>query len=100
MREAFVSSGTAEVVKSYEEIVNWVQKNRQFSAAAKEAFATDADGWLVAYVKANPGCSVVTQEVLNPDIKWKVPIPNICEALGIKYADTFGMLRELGFNLK
>ncbi len=100
MGEAFVSSGTPEVVEAYEEIVNWVQSNSQFSPAAKAAFASDPDGWLVAYVKASPECVLVTQEVFNGQIKWKVPIPNICKALGIRYLDTFGMLRELGFNLK
>ncbi len=100
MAEAFANSGTSEVVKAYEEIVNWVQRNSQFTPPAKEAFATDPDGWLVAYVKASHGTVLVTQEVYKPGMKWKVPIPNICNAFGIKYTDTFAMLRELGFNLK
>ncbi len=100
MKEAFDNSGTADVVKAYERIVNWVQESGQFTPAAKEAFATDPDGWLVAYVAAHSGRIVVTQEVFNSNIKWKVPIPNICRGLGIKYVDTFEMLRELGFNLK
>ncbi|MCK4783673.1 MAG: DUF4411 family protein [Desulfobacteraceae bacterium] len=38
----------------------------------------------------------MTHEVLYPDIRRKVPIPNVCEAFGLSYVDTFEMLRELG----
>lgn len=100
MQEAFADSSGIGVVNAYGDVINWVQNNAQFSPAAKAAFATDPDGWLVAYVKVNPGSVLVTQEVYKKDIKWKVPIPNICNAFGINYIDTFGMLRELGFNLK
>jgi hypothetical protein len=37
----------------------------------------------------------VTHEILAPDAKKRVPIPNICEPVGIRYVDTFAMLREL-----
>ena len=75
--------------------MEWVQSQNQFSDAAKADFASSADGWLVAYARAN-GCLVVTQEVLNPDVKRKVPIPNLCKAFDVRWIDTFAMFRNLG----
>ena len=75
--------------------MTWVQAQDQFSDAAKADFATGADGWLVAYAKSK-GLIVVTHEVLDPSIKRKVPIPNVCEAFSVNYVDTFEMLRQLG----
>jgi len=75
--------------------MGWVQVRSQFSDAAKADFANGADGWLVAFAKSK-GRIVVTHEVLDPNIRRKVPIPNVCNAFGVNYVDTFAMLRELG----
>ncbi len=93
--DAFTSTDEGDIIVSYSEVMGWVQAQDQFSDAAKADFAAGADGWLVAYTKAK-GCIVVTHEVLYPDIRRKVPIPNVCEAFGLSYVDTFEMLRELG----
>ena len=92
---AFMSTDSPEVIDGYGELMRWVQSQNQFSDAAKADFASGADGWLVAYARAN-GCVVVTQEVLNPDVKRKVPIPNVCRAFNVPWIDTFTMLRNLG----
>jgi len=75
--------------------MTWVQAQDQFSDAAKAKFANDPDGWIVAYAKAKEHI-VVTPEVLDPNIRRKVPIPNVCDAFGVTYVDTFEMLRQLG----
>ena len=62
---------------------------------AKTEFASGADGWLIAYAKVND-CVLVTQEVLRPNVKNKVPIPNVCRAFSVPYIDTFEMIRALG----
>ena len=93
--DAFASTDEEDVIEFYSEVMSWVQAQDQFSDAAKADFATGADGWLVAYAKST-GCIVVTHEVLNPNIIRKVPIPNVCEAFGVDYHDTFKMLRQLG----
>jgi hypothetical protein len=92
---AFVPTDGPEVIDGYRELMEWVQSQDQFFDAAKADFASGADGWLVAYARAN-GCVVVTQEVLNPDVKRKVPIPNVCRAFNVPWIDTFTMLRNLG----
>jgi len=53
----------------------------------------------VAYAMAQKGRVVVTHEVLRPDVRTRIPIPNVCEPFHIRYIDTFAMLRELGARL-
>ena len=92
---AFASTDEEDVIQSYSEVIGWVQAQEQFLDAAKADFAAVEDGWLVAYARAK-GYIVVTHELPAIDARSKVPIPNVCEALGVSYADTFAMLRELG----
>ena len=93
--DAFASTDEEDVIESYSEVMSWVQAQDQFLDAAKADFAAVADGWLVAYAKAK-GYIIVTHELPATDARSKVPIPNVCEALGVSYVDTFAMLRELG----
>lgn len=92
---AFASTDEVDVTSCYTAVMGWVYAQDQFSDAAKADFADGADGWLVAYARSE-GCIIVTHEVLDPGIKRKVPIPNVCEAFGVSYIDTFEMLRQLG----
>lgn len=98
LSDAFASTDEPGVIQVYGDLMAWVQAQSQFTDAAKTDFASGADGWLVAYAKVN-GCVVVTQEVFDPVIKRKVPIPNMCQAFGVPYIDTFDMLRKLGIKL-
>jgi hypothetical protein len=93
---ATLFKGTADkrVADTYRDILSWVQNQPQFIQAAKEEFARGADGWVIAYAKVN-GYIVVTHEVLAPNAKKKVPMPNVCAQFGVKYCNTFEMLREL-----
>lgn len=91
----FDSTDEVGIIESYGEIVNWVQSQNQFTDAAKAEFARGADGWLVAYARVK-GSIAVTQEVLAPEAKIKVKIPNVCQAFNVPYIDTFEMLRRLG----
>lgn len=96
--EAFVSTDDTDVISAYQDIMNWVNEQDQFKDEAKAEFADCADGWLVAYAKVTESV-IVTHEQLNPQIKRRVPIPNVCEAYGVRYVDTFTMLRELDVRL-
>jgi hypothetical protein len=93
--KAFCSTDHADVIESYRQVMTWVQKQAQFSDAAKADFAKGADGWLVAYATAKRRI-IVTHEVPAPDARKKVPIPNVCQQFHVRWVDTFGMLRELG----
>lgn len=98
--EWFASTDDTGVIQAYAELMQWAQAQKQYLDAAKEEFASDhgADAWLVAYAKAR-GCTIVTHEQVDPRIKRKIPIPNVCQAFGLSYLDTFEMLRALGVRL-
>jgi Domain of unknown function (DUF4411) len=90
----FADTDDPAIIGWFGQIMAWIQSRPQFSTAAKAEFATKADGWLVAYARAF-GCTVVTLEIANPNIQRKVPIPNLCDAFGVDYTNTFDMLRAL-----
>ena len=82
------------VIDAFRDMVTWVNSESQFTQAAKAEFAVAADGWVIAYAKAN-GLIVVTHEEYAPDVKKKVPIPNVCLEFDVKYVNTFEMLEDL-----
>ena len=90
----FKGTADIDVANAYRQMVNWAQAEQQFTPQAKAAFAAVADGWVVAYAKAN-GLIVVTHEEFAPDAQKKVPIPNVCLEFEVAYCNTFKMLREL-----
>jgi hypothetical protein len=84
----FASSDDPSVTGEFAQILACVQGQAQFFPEAKAEFAADTDGWLIAFAKAR-NLVLVTQEVLSRDARRKVPIPNVCEAFGVTYVDTF-----------
>ncbi len=92
--ELFASSAEEGTVQAFSKMMTWVQNNGNFRQSAKEEFARVADGWLVAYAEVH-GLIVVTHEVFDPNIRKKVPIPNVCRQFGVPWLDTFSMLRSL-----
>lgn len=97
---AFASTNDSDVLTQYAEIMKWSQRQSQYSLAAKAEFARaeNADPWLVAYALVK-GCTVVTHEVGDTNIKRKIPIPNVCDAFEVDYTDTYHMLRSLRISL-
>ncbi|HUO06618.1 MAG TPA: DUF4411 family protein [Candidatus Binataceae bacterium] len=96
----FVSTGEAEILQAYRQIMRWAQAQSQYSNGAKAEFADErnADAWLIAYAQAR-GAVVVTHEVPDSKIKKKIPIPNVCKAFSVPFIDSFAMLRALGVKL-
>lgn len=92
---SFAVSGEQEVVRVFAEMQGWVQAESQYLPAAKDEFARTADGWLAAYAKVH-GCVVVTNEAYDPNIRRRVPLPNLCKQYDVAYANTVDMLRGLG----
>ncbi|MEM1724235.1 MAG: DUF4411 family protein [Thermoplasmata archaeon] len=96
----FYSTQSDQVFQEYQNIVKLVQEDDQYSPSAKEDFMKDdnADPWLIAYAKCYSS-TIVTQEVYRPNAKSKVPIPNVCVKLNVKWIDLFTMLKLLRFKL-
>lgn len=90
----FHDSTAAEVSTAFGEIMLWVQRNPQYFDRAKAKFATEADGWLVAYAMVN-GTVVVTNELPRPESRSRVLLPDVCAQFEVPYQGTFSMLREL-----
>jgi hypothetical protein len=90
----FASTDAPAVLDVYGQIVAWVEAQPQFRPEAKTEFLASADGWLIAYAKAN-GLVLVTHEQPAPAARQTVPIPNVCSAFQVLFVDTFEMLRAL-----
>ena len=93
--DSFAFSREQEVVYVFSDMQRWVQTNAQFLPAAKDDFARTADGWLAAYAKTHDA-TVVTNEVFDPNVRRRVPLPNLCRQFGIAFSNTVDMLRGLG----
>ncbi len=91
----FLGTGDSSVISTYTEIMLWVQRNPQYFDQAKAKFATEADGWLVAYAMTHDAI-VVTNEQPHPEAKNRVMLPDVCNQFDVIYYDTFFMLKELG----
>lgn len=90
----FASTNDTEVFPYYGQAVSWVQSQVRFLPQAKAEASDKADTWLVAHARAK-GQVLVTFEKANPATKKKVPLPDLCDALGVENISLFEMLREL-----
>ena len=93
-RGFFLDTGGENVVSAYEEVMLWVQRNPQYYDPAKANFATEADGWLVAYALAHGGI-VITNEQSRRESKSRILLPDVCDNFNVTYRDAFHMLRKL-----
>ena len=98
-REFFLDTSGEDIVSAYEEVMLWVQRNPQYLDPAKAKFATEADGWLVAYAMADGGM-VITNEQSRPESKSRILLPDVCDNFNIEYRDAFHMLRKLNIRFE
>lgn len=92
--EFFLDTSEQAVADAYGQVMLWVQRNTQYFDQAKAKFATEADGWLVAYAMVH-GVAVVTNEQPRPQSRNRVLLPDACVQFNVTYRDTFTMLRDL-----
>ncbi len=95
----FPTTATQPIADAYTQLIDWVEENPQFTAAARADFARGADGWLAAYAMVH-SAAVVTNEASAPDARRKVPLPDLCNQFQIRCVNTFDMLRRLGARLE
>jgi len=88
----------SEILVKYAKLMQWASSQEQYLQNAKDEFAQveNADPWIIATALVN-NFTIVTHEVLDTQIKKKIPIPNVCKAFNITYIDTFELLRKLSF---
>lgn len=90
----FMDTGEEAVTTAYGDVMLWVQRNPQYFDQAKAKFATEADGWLVAYAMVH-GVTVITNEQPRPQSRNRILLPDVCAQFKVLYRDTFAMLNEL-----
>ena len=90
----FKDTDEEAVLNAYGAIMLWVQRNPQYFDQAKAKFATEADGWLVAYAMVH-GVTVITNEQSRPQSRNRILLPDVCAQFNVIYKDTFAMLHEL-----
>ena len=91
----FHDSNADDVNAAFADVMLWVQRHGQYFDRAKAKFATEADGWLVAYAMVHRTV-VVTNEQPRPDSRNRVLLPDVCVQFRVPFQDTFVMLRTLG----
>ena len=87
----FMDTGEQAVTAAYGDVMLWVQRNPQYFDQAKAKFATEADGWLVAYAMVH---AVITNEQPRPQSRNRILLPDVCAQFNVVYRDTFAMLNE------
>jgi hypothetical protein len=96
--EFFLATDSQEVLEAFSEVMLWAQRSSQYTEPAKAKFATEADGWLVAYASVHKGI-VVTNEQPRPDAKSRILLPDVCRQFKVEHHNTFMMLKELKVRL-
>lgn len=91
--QEFFFPADAATLTSLAAVVEW-SRRQSFRQSAIALFADDADAYLVAHAHAH-GHTVVTLEQPSDGVRL-VKIPNACVGLGVKYINTFELLRREG----
>lgn len=87
-----LSVDDAETQRAFADIVNQLAGSPYLQAGI-DRFLAGADPWLVAKAQVT-GARLITHEVKNLEARRKVPIPNVCEPLGVAWENTFEFLRR------
>lgn len=86
---------TQDVQEANRRVVAHVEGRRgHYTDAAIANFMDGADPWLIAYCLAG-GHTLVGHERPEPNARRKVKIPDVCDALGVTWMDSFDALRQL-----
>ena len=96
-KDFFIEEDT-HTISALSSVSQWANLNSVYSDAAKNQFVSVADSWLVAEALAQ-SCTVVTFEKSQPNCKTRVKIPDVCDALGIKYCSLNDAFRALGVTI-
>lgn len=89
----FFFAADAATLTSLAATIEW-SRRQSFRQSAISLFADDADAYLVAHAHAH-GHTVVTLEQPSDGAR-QIKIPNACVGLGVKYINTFELLRREG----
>ena len=83
-----------DVQEVYREVVEYVRQ-RYPDNQARRRFLDRADPWVIAHAISGIG-TVVTLELRVARSSQQVKIPNVCHDFGVRWINTYQLLRELG----
>jgi hypothetical protein len=92
--EFFKDTDEQDIADAFGQVMLWAQRSTQYFDQAKAKFATEADGWLVAYAMVR-GVTVVTNEQPRPQARNRILLPDVCTHFNVSYKDTFAVLHDL-----
>ena len=78
----------------YREIAKKVTMNQVYDEREKARFLSGADPWLIAAAKAW-GAVVITFETMPGIGTRKVKIPDVCQQMGVTFADLYAAMRAV-----
>ena len=98
----FDTNPDPDTTNAYSDIANFVNQRYEPQHVAK--FLDDADSWVIASALAKDLIVVTMESLKNEQISrtsgkvaGRIKIPNICNQFGVKYNNTFQLLRDQGF---
>jgi hypothetical protein len=89
-RTYFLPVTDIDCQNNYRQVMSWVSSGK-YTEHQVEAFADGADPHIIAKAKTLE-IIVMTHEI--KDKSGKVPIPNVCDGLGVKHCDLFSVLKR------
>ena len=90
----FFIKENAETLVALSTVSQWATMSRVYTQAAKVEFASVADSWIIAEALSQ-SVTVITHETPNPLCKKRVKIPDVCNAVGVKFCDLNTAFRTL-----
>ncbi len=80
-------------------VYQWAINSSYTKAAIMDFIATsNADPFLLAFCKTH-SLTLVTEEKYNKDIKRRIPLPNACIDLDVKWLSLFDFMCQINFKL-
>lgn len=112
-----------EITRAQDDLAEWLKKSnvvirpvsQLITLKLKEIYAKDpqhqqlvdntrqrslADPWLIAHAMAENACVVTKEEKPLAANNRRIKIPNVCDAMGVRWIDDFEMIRELGISFQ
>lgn len=96
-KDFFIAENT-DTLTALSTVSQWATLNRVYSPAAKAEFVSVADSWIVAEALSQ-SVTVVTHETSDPLCKKRVKIPDVCNAVGVKFCNLNDAFRALGVTI-
>lgn len=96
--EDFFISENNNTLAAMSTVTQWTTLNKVYSQAAKNEFVYVADSWIIAEALSQ-SLTVITHETPDPSCRKRVKIPDVCNAVGVKFCNLNDAFRTLGVTI-